>query len=509
MEKISKKRLPPLFKISVLWNILPFYGHLHTWKLLLDQLNKETWNIWRKNKDQLIFIGRHYTKEITVDSWEYNNFRDHVLKNKSKCLDLFSLSLYMSSNLFKYGMSFLIINTEENKLIILDSHDDISKAFKIHCCEKDKVSDILPAVNCPSFKPDIKIFKNSEFESLWEFIEENSSKSFILERTNEFISVSSVFSKTVKMIPKMFDNLKQYNVYSQLKERKVLWEITNCVCRQTKVRVLVNSFNILKSTIDRLDWVSYIKDSQFGIQLEGWDMIWEYAWEDYEFELLFNFEFEGVLKRSLKFVFYGEILTVVLKGDTFNFKVDPSIKISGIWEFHGSEVIEHKSKNYFAFIATRAYFLTLILADTEEIDSEKSDLIRYLEGLSADEESCYIVFNKEDITLKSTFGDAKALTKKYNFFSKIDINLSKKLTEKNVYEMLNRIPNHLIIRLILDDIKHVARFMKCKKIIKSMQEHWAKFLYNQIEIEPKRLNNKHDESKFINKVLKKEKRSKD
>ena len=75
--------------------------------------------------------------------------------------------------------------------------------------------------------------------------------------------------------------------------------------------------------------------------------------------------------------------------------------------------------------------------------------------------------------------------------------------------MLNRIPNHLIIRLILDDIKHVARFMKCKKIIKSMQEHWAKFVYNQIEIKPKRFNNKHDESKFINKVLKKEKRSKD
>ena len=94
MERISVKKIPPIFKMSVLWNILPYYGHIHRWRRLLEKINKETKDIWDQNREQLKYIGRAFKRDIELDKLKEN--ARHLRPNRN-WIDLFTLSL---SNLF-------------------------------------------------------------------------------------------------------------------------------------------------------------------------------------------------------------------------------------------------------------------------------------------------------------------------------------------------------------------------------------------------------------------------
>ena len=163
MERISTKKLSPIFKMSVLWNILPYYGHLHRWRRLLEMINTKTKNIWAQNRVQLMYIGRDFKRDIELDRLKENS--RHLRPNRS-WIDLFLLSLSNCINYYKFDFTNLIDNLSEDEVIILDSHDDIFKGYQIHFWSKECISDILPAINCPSFKSETKIFKTSEMEEL-------------------------------------------------------------------------------------------------------------------------------------------------------------------------------------------------------------------------------------------------------------------------------------------------------------------------------------------------------
>ena len=148
MEKISTKKLPPIFNMSMLCNILPYYGHIHRWRRLLEKINTKTKDIWDHNREQLMYIGRDFKREIELD--KLNEFTGHFRPTRS-WLDLFSLSLsyYFRSNEFDFTV--LTNNLSKDEVVILDSHDDIFKWYRIHYWNKDTISDILPAIKCPSF----------------------------------------------------------------------------------------------------------------------------------------------------------------------------------------------------------------------------------------------------------------------------------------------------------------------------------------------------------------------
>ena len=153
------KRLPPIFKMSMLWNILPYYGHLHRWRRLLEKINTKTKDIWDQNREQLVYIGRDFKREIELDNlYEYAR---HLRPNRS-WLDLFLLSLSYDFRYNKFDFTILTDNLNEYEVIIIDSHDDIFKDYQIHFWSKDRISDILPAIKCPSFKSKTKIFKTSK-----------------------------------------------------------------------------------------------------------------------------------------------------------------------------------------------------------------------------------------------------------------------------------------------------------------------------------------------------------
>ena len=59
-------KLPSIFKLSVLINILPYYGYFHEWKSLLVQINTTTNDIWKDNKNTFKHQGKEYKKEIQL-----------------------------------------------------------------------------------------------------------------------------------------------------------------------------------------------------------------------------------------------------------------------------------------------------------------------------------------------------------------------------------------------------------------------------------------------------------
>ena len=202
MERISAKKLPPIFKMSILCNILPYYGHIHRWRRLLEKINTETKDIWDQNREQLMYIGRDLKREIELDN--LNEYASNLRPNRS-WLDLFSLllSYYFRGNEFDFTI--LTDNLSEDEVIIIDSHDDIFKDYQTHFWRKDSISDILPTFKFTSFKTETKIFKTSKTYEIIQFIgNQRLTKSIVIENADEEQSFNFVYGNTIKIIPITF-----------------------------------------------------------------------------------------------------------------------------------------------------------------------------------------------------------------------------------------------------------------------------------------------------------------
>ena len=114
---------------------------------------------------------------------------------------------------------------------------------------------------------------------------------------------------------------------------------------------------------------------------------------------------------------------------------------------------------------------------------------------------CIIVFDKKDITLKIDIDKVKMKMPELEFYSKVDAKIYDKTKDsEDIIKMLNKIPNHLIIRLEADYIEQIIDLMKSKTLIEKLKEQGIKFLYNGIEIEPRIIDSKMDEDDLKNEV---------
>ena len=165
-------------------------------------------------------------------------------------------------------------------------------------------------------------------------------------------------------------------------------------------------------------------------------------------------------------------------------------------------IIKNKSKNYFALDVDRIYKLQLILTNNEEINSENKDFIENLKEISTQEERCFIVFDKKDVTLKINIDKIKMKKSTQKYYSIVDegIYTEKKDSEDIIIKMLEHIPNHLTIRLEADKIEKIIEFMKSKILYEKLKEQETKFLLKGIEIKPRIIKSKMNEADLKNEV---------
>ena len=115
--------------------------------------------------------------------------------------------------------------------------------------------------------------------------------------------------------------------------------------------------------------------------------------------------------------------------------------------------------------------------------------------------SSYIIFDKKDITLKIDIDEVQLKMPKQEFYSKVNAKINAKTkNSEDIIKMLNKIPNHLELRLESYHIEQITELTKSKTLIEKLKEQGIKFLHNGIEIEPRIFESKMDEDDFKNEL---------
>ena len=270
-----------------------------------------------------MFIGRGFKREIVFDYLK--EYARHLRPNRS-WLDLFSLTLSCYFDLHKFDITILTDNLSEDEVIIIDSHDDIFKAYQIQCWRKDRISDIFPAIKCPSFKSENRIFKISEIDKIIYFIsDQDHTKSIVIENVDKNLSINLVYGDTVKIISRTFFYSHNIEFFNKLQERYKLWEIDDCACKPKKIRVWVNDFENLKNVIDKLKWISNIIDIKLGMNIDCKQFTEIFS--NYNI-MIINNSARRMSYSYTNLIFTGDTLAVVDEGNYYNFRLDQRTKKS-------------------------------------------------------------------------------------------------------------------------------------------------------------------------------------
>ena len=83
MEQLRPKRLTEIFKFSHISNILPYYGYLHEWKVLMERLCTQSSNIWKNNLEAFVKWGENNKTHIFMlyDSEKAKSFISNFNNN--------------------------------------------------------------------------------------------------------------------------------------------------------------------------------------------------------------------------------------------------------------------------------------------------------------------------------------------------------------------------------------------------------------------------------------------
>ena len=262
MESEIKRKLPPIFKLSMLSKILPYFGYLHEWRKLLTMINSETEAIWEENTDVISYIGKDFKQERFI------SFFTDLRNVRKSFINLYLLKtsvddLYYDDN--SKNILSLIDKLDEDETIIWDFHKSNLNDISIYYCNEDKVSEILPAVMCPSFWKTSALLYYGDRKTINEVIsKELSTKSVMIELRKKKILLYSVFSPTLRIVS---ENDWSRGASKLTEKMSELWQIKNCVCKPTKLQVntkfVVNEGNILNN----LSWIESINDAQFDINI--------------------------------------------------------------------------------------------------------------------------------------------------------------------------------------------------------------------------------------------------
>ena len=155
-------------------------------------------------------------------------------------------------------------------------------------------------------------------------------------------------------------------------------------------------------------------------------------------------------------------------------------------------IIDNKSKNYFALDAYYIRNLWLIHTDEEVINSEDRYFIEDLKEKSAQPRRCFIVFDKKDIALKINIDEVKLKMKMQEFYSKVDVKINYKIKSEDIICIFKHIPNHWAIRLETNSINQITELMNSEILIEKLKEMGINFLHKGIEIAPRIIESKMD-----------------
>ena len=272
-----------------------------------------------------------------------------------------------------------------------------------------------------------------------------------------------------------------------------LWETSDWSWRPKKINAITNEVCKLQYIIDKLDEFSSIKDIQFGVYLKH-EIFSPYYSSSNEQKYIITFKNQTKLLNTNypKLLFSGEILKFVYNGKALNFKLYDNVQSSVCSSIIGIKLIENDCKEYFALKITEATLLLLAFQNLED-SSDVEDFIKYIQQISLLENTCYIIFDKNEICLKATYQQINKDIDLIDFWSAVDIKVNIDLEVIDIIEALNHIPKNLSFRLEINNSENLIRIMKWEKLVEILMKQRARFLYFGNEIQIKLIKSEYDE----------------
>ena len=343
MESISNKKLPPIFKLSLLSKILPYFGYLHDWKMILESINKKTNDIWDQNKEVLKYWGRDLKLSLHLEeSWI--KLSENILLNaelfkfktirfgqfhwgtektfgKIKELKIDSLILQLCSQL-----------NEDNAIVFQKWDYEIDKTDEIFLQTRTEIAEMIPTPKCTSSILEIKKFEDSQAQDLWKYIINNIKLKRVIVKKNEnnTFEVDSITSHHILDIYK-------YNIFNEeVRERLVTYyscPVRNCICKPKTLLHFNFPYEISEEQIDEI-WGLSLLDNAHRLEII-WDVT-KFSEINYlskikqqfpKLEILFNFhswrhdiEWKGyyeilINSRLIAWVANGEEWIFHIRGD--------------------------------------------------------------------------------------------------------------------------------------------------------------------------------------------------
>ena len=468
MESISTKKLPPIFKLSLLSNILPYFGYLHDWKWILESINKKTNDIWDQNKEVLKYWGRELKLNLHLED-RFIKLSENILLKA----DLFKFQTQWfvqfhketektKGKLNKGKIDSLILQlcnqlNEDNVIVFQKWGYSIDEIF---LQTRTEITEMIPSSKCTSSILKIKMFEESQAQDLWKYITDSIWLKRVIVKKNEnntFEVDSITFQHQL--------NLKDYNILKEeVRERLVTYyscPVSNCICKP-KILWLWNRYpnKMSEELIDEIWGLSLLKNAH-------WLKVDEFVKIFSEISYLSRIK-QQFPKLEILFHFYS-------RRDDIKWDEDDRIFINSrliTWVANGEERIFHISgddegyvggivdlefieKENIVIINWGCIWLqNIILQTNSKSEIKDQTLIDNLKEKTRLEDSQYIIVNTSTSELKiNAFKIDECVTiAKYFKFINIRINETKSEYKEEIEE-INKLPKQWSIQIKINNIQ--------------------------------------------------------
>ena len=269
MESISTKKLPPIFKLSLLSKILPYFGHLHDWKWILESINKKTNDIWDQNKEVLKYWGRDSKLSLHLEERSIKFSENIMLKAelfKFQTGRFYWFHRYTQKtldNIKKLRIDSLILKlcnqlNEDNAIVFQKLYYSIDEIF---LQTRKEIAEMTPSSKCTSSILEIKEFEDSQAKDLWKYIADSIKLKRVIVKKNEnnTFEIDSITSHH-------FLDWNEYNIFNEeVRERLVTYyscPVCDCIWKP-KILWLrnKNSNEISEEQIDEIWELSLLENA--------------------------------------------------------------------------------------------------------------------------------------------------------------------------------------------------------------------------------------------------------
>ena len=468
MESISTKKLPPIFKLSLLSKILPYFGYLHDWKMILELINKKTNDIWDQRKEELKYLGRELKFSWHLES-RYIKFSENILlkaeifKFQTDRFCRFYWGTEKTQDKIKeLGIDILILQlcsqlNEDNSIVFQKWG---KKYEKIFLQTRKEIAEMIPSPNCASSILEIKMFEDSQAQDLWKYITDSIELKGVIVKKNEN-NTFEVYSITSHK----FLNQKDYNILNEeFREKLATYyscPVSNCICKPETL--FLNSCSLHNMTEEQIDeiWGLSLLENAYRLKVDG--VVEKFSEISYlsrikqqfpKLEILFNFESwrYSIKARYLnsKIHINSGLITLVAKEEEMIFQ------ISGNGERYVSKILdlEFNEKENIAIIKWGFIWLpNIILRPNNKSKFKDQTLTKRLKERTRLEKVEYIIVDTSALKLEIDSFEIKKCINISKHFKFIGIFINGTESEyKEKIENINKLSKQWSIHILVHNL---------------------------------------------------------